>query len=134
MAKRSDAVLLWAPRVVGIVVCLFLSMFALDAFSAGKPALEAVRDFIVHVLPMVVLLGVVALSWRWEWVGGFVFTGLALAYAYVARRHLGWIALISGPLLLVGVLFLLSWSQHRRLRGVAHRNDADGSRSGRTRG
>jgi hypothetical protein len=90
MAKRSDALLLWAPRILGILVSLFLSLFALDAFGPGKSFLEAGRDYLIHVSPMLVLLGVVALSWRWEWVGGLVFTGLAVTYAYVARLHLAW--------------------------------------------
>ena len=66
MTNRSGAVLLWAPRVLGIGVCLFLSLFALDAFSGDKPAVEAVRDFLIHLSPMFLLLLVVALSWRWE--------------------------------------------------------------------
>jgi hypothetical protein len=35
------------------------------------------------------LFGVVLLSWRWEWVGGVVFSGLAIGYAYLARRRPG---------------------------------------------
>jgi hypothetical protein len=116
--KRSDGLLLWSPRVLGILVCLFLSLFALDAFSSGKSVLQAVPDFLIHVAPMVILLGVVALSWRWEWVGGVAFTGLALAYAYAARHHASWIPVVAGPLLIVGVLFLWSWSQHRRLHSA----------------
>jgi hypothetical protein len=119
MAKRSDALLLWSPRVLGIGVCVFLSLFALDALGPGKSVAQAAIDFLVHVAPMMVLLGVVALSWRWEWVGGCVFTVLALAYAYAARHHLYWIPVVSGPLLVVGILFLWSWSQHRRLHGAA---------------
>ena len=119
MAKRSDALLLWSPRVLGIVVCLYLSLFALDAFSGGKIVTQAASDFFIHVAPMLVLFGVVALSWRWEWVGGSVFTGLALTYGYVARHHLPWIAVVSGPLLVVGILFLWSWTQHRRLHNAA---------------
>ena len=98
MAKGSDALLLWSPRVLGVLVCLFLSLFALDAFSGGKPFLQATPAFLVHVAPMAVLLGVVALSWRWEWVGGLVFTSLAVAYAYMARRHASWVVGVAGPL------------------------------------
>jgi len=118
MARRSGAFLLWCPRVLGILVCLFLSLFALDAFNGAKSVGQAVTDFLIHVAPMLALLGVVVLSWRWEWVGGGVFTALALTYAYVARQHLSWIPVVSGPLLLVGVLFLWSWTQHRRLHGT----------------
>ena len=118
MPKRSDALLLWVPRILGILVCLFLSLFALDAFSGGKPVVQALRDFVIHLSPMLVLLGVVALSWRWEWIGGMVFTALALRYGYVARQHVSWVLTVAGPLLIVGLLFLLSWSQHRRIHGL----------------
>ena len=115
MASRWMLLVLWAPRLLGIAVCLFLGLFAMDAFSGGKPIPEALGDFGVHVLPVLFLLVVLAFSWRWEWVGGLVFTGIAVAYAYLARDHATWIATISGPLLLVGLLFLLSWRRHRRL-------------------
>jgi general stress protein CsbA len=65
---------------------------------------------------MLVLLFVVALSWRWEWVGALVFIGLAAAYSYMARRNPLWILGIGVPLLLVGVLFLLSWTHRRRVQ------------------
>jgi hypothetical protein len=119
MRSRPEVLLLWAPRVLGILTCLFLSLFALDAFSPGKTVSQNIGDFALHVWPIVALLGVVALSWRWEWVGGLVFSVLAVAYAYWARPHTSWVAIISGPLLVVGVLFLLSWTRHRRARAMA---------------
>jgi hypothetical protein len=52
------------------------------------------------------------LAWRREWVGAVAFTGLAAAYAYVARTHVSWIPVIGGPLLIVGVLYSVSWFSH----------------------
>lgn len=116
---RSDRLLLWSPRILGILVCLFLSLFSLDAFENGKSFIQALPDFALHVAPMLVLLAVVGVSWRREWVGGLAFTALAAAYAVFARAHADWILAISGPLLIVGSLFLWSWLQQRKLR--AHR-------------
>jgi hypothetical protein len=82
VTMRSDTLLIWTARVLGVLVCAFLSLFALDAFGGGKCLLEALPAFLIHVAPMALLLIVVVLSWRWEWVGGVVFTGLAFAYAY----------------------------------------------------
>lgn len=113
MAVRSGGLVLWAPRVAGIALCLFLSLFALDAFGPGKPLGQALPDFLVHLTPMLVLLGVVALAWRREWVGALVFVSLAVAYAYMARQHPTWVLGIGLPLLLVGLLFLASWRQRR---------------------
>jgi hypothetical protein len=43
-----------------------------------------------------------------------VFSLAAVAYAWGVRDHATWIAVVSGPLLLVGVLFLWSWARQRR--------------------
>lgn len=116
MTKQSGKLLLWSPRILGILVCLFLSEFALDAFGGGKTLIQALPEFAIHIAPMLVLLAVVGVSWRWEWVGGLVFTGLAVGYAYFARNHVAWIPVIAGPLLIVGILFSWSWLRHKELR------------------
>ncbi len=101
--------LLWGPRVLGVLVALFLGIFALDAVEEGPLA------FLVHLAPTLLLLLVVALSWRWEWIGGAVFCAVALAYAISVWPRADWILIISGPLAVVGVLFLWSWCQHVEL-------------------
>jgi hypothetical protein len=99
---------LWAPRVLGVALCLFLGMFALDAFSEGK-GWAALPDFVIHLLPALVLLAVVVASWRHPWIGGTTFLLLAVGYAMAAWSHPQWILVISGPLTFVGVLFLWAW-------------------------
>ena len=66
MNMRLGKLLLWSPRILGVPLCLFLSVFALDAFGGGKPFIQALPDFAIHVAPMLVLLAVVGVSWRWE--------------------------------------------------------------------
>jgi hypothetical protein len=78
-------------------VCLFLSLFALDAFGGGKTFIQSIPDFGIHV----------------------AFTGLAADYAYFARNHIDWILGIEGPLLIVGILFSWSWIHHGELRANA---------------
>jgi hypothetical protein len=109
MTTSSGAALLWAPRILGVLVCLFFSLFALDAFTPGAPPGQSILAFLIHVAPMAILLGIVALSWRRPWLGGLVFSLAAAAYAWVARGHATWVALVAGPLLLVGLLFVWSW-------------------------
>lgn len=114
MTASSGAALLWAPRILGLLVCLFLSLFALDAFEPGAPLRQSIPAFAIHVAPMAILLGIVALSWRRPWLGGLVFSLVAVAYAWTAREHATWVAAVSGPLLLVGALFFCSWTRQRR--------------------
>jgi hypothetical protein len=115
MTRSSARLLLWAPRVLGIATCLFVGLFALDAFS-GRPMREALADFAIHVIPALVLLLIVALSWRWEWIAGITFLAFAALYAVtMARGRMDWIVVISGPLSIVGALFLWSWHYHGEL-------------------
>lgn len=107
---------LWAPRLLGIATCLFIGMFALDAFSGNKPLSETVGDFAVHLIPAAVLLFIVVLSWRRPWIGGATFLSLAALYALtMSKGRLDWVLVISGPLLVVGVLFVWSWYEQRAL-------------------
>lgn len=116
MGTTIGRLLLWSPRILGILVSLFIGLFALDAFSQGKPLLAAVPDFIIHLIPALALLAVVAASWRRAWIGGVGFIGLAVLYATtLSRGRIDWMLVISGPLAVVGTLFLWSWRRHRGL-------------------
>src|SRR5262245_35674379 len=118
MTPTSAKLLLWSPRILGAAVCVFLGLFALDAFSGGKPLLQAVADFTIHLTPALLLVAVVAIAWRWEWLGDLAFIALAVAYGMMVNWRLDWVAVISGPLLVVGVLFLWSWRHHAELHAV----------------
>jgi hypothetical protein len=115
VTTTSARLLLWSPRVLGILLSAFLAMFALDVFNEGKTLNEALPDLAIHLLPAILLLIIIAASWRWEWVGGIAFAVLAVTYAASVRGRLDWILVISGPLLTVGVLFLWSWRYHEEL-------------------
>jgi hypothetical protein len=117
MTTTSGRLWLWTPRILGTLVSAFIGLFALDAFSGGTSFVEALPDFLIHLLPAFVLLALVGVAWRWEWIGGMAFIGLAAAYVLtVPRGRLDWILVISGPLLVVGMLYLWSWRHHRELR------------------
>ena len=110
--------LFWSPRVLTILFALFLSLFALDVFEEGYGLWETVLALFMHLIPTWIVLIVLALSWRWEWIGAVLFVALALIYAYfaVGRGHPEWIAIISGPLLLIAGLFLVNWLYRKQIR------------------
>jgi hypothetical protein len=106
---KHHTLLVWTPRILAILVTAYLALFALDAFAPGKPPAQAITDFAIHLWPAAIVLAIAALSWRWPWIGGAAFLMLAAAYAAWVNFRLDWIAAISGPLVVVGALFLLSW-------------------------
>lgn len=50
------------------------------------------------------------------WIGAVLFGGLGLFYAAIALGHPSWILVISGPLLLLALLFFISWLKRAELR------------------
>jgi hypothetical protein len=109
MSNQFHRVLRWAPRVLGLALSLFLSLFALDAFGPGKPLATAMVEFLIHLAPASVVLVAVMIAWRREWIGAVVFAAFAVGYALMVINRLDWILVISGPLFFVGLLYLVSW-------------------------
>ena len=47
----SRNLFIWGPRVLGIAVAAFLALFALDAFEEGRPVIQSLAAFAIHLLP-----------------------------------------------------------------------------------
>ncbi len=62
----------------------------------------------MHLIPTLVILIVLGIAWRWEWIGGFLFVALGVLYItlFWEPSNLPAYLLISGPLFLAGILFL----------------------------
>jgi hypothetical protein len=88
----------WMPRVLAVLMGLILALFSLDA-SGGL-------ELMMHLAPAALVFLVAAMAWRHEWFGAVAFTALALGYAIIARDHLSWVGVISGPLLAIAALYL----------------------------
>jgi hypothetical protein len=69
-----------------------------------------VADVFIHLIPALVVLALVVVSFRRPWVAGAAFIGLALAYAVTSHDRVDWILTIAGPLAILGLLFF--WSGH----------------------
>lgn len=115
MNTSTKRVVFWAPRVLGILFALFLSMFALDVFSEGYGFWETILALLIHLVPTYIVVIALVIAWRWEWVGAILFIALASFYL-IGSRRLDWSLVISGPLFLIGVLFLFNWIYRARLR------------------
>ena len=118
MKRPVKRLLFWTPRVLCILFAVFVSLFALDVFGEGYGFWGTMLALLMHLIPTGVILIVLAISWRWEWVGGILFTALGVLYLVMFWGRFHWSAylLISGPLLLVGILFLINWLYRARLR------------------
>lgn len=101
--------LYWMPRILAILYVLFLSVFALDVFGEYETWWETSVALFMHLIPSFVLVGLIFVAWRWKWVGGalLLILGIVFTIFFKTYRDLIVFLLISGPLFLIGVLFLV---------------------------
>jgi uncharacterized membrane protein len=116
MNRGAKRLLFWSPRVLCIAFALFVSLFALDVFNEGLGWWKTILALSIHLIPTAFIVAVLVVSWRWEWVGGILFIAVGILYLTRAWHHPSWIVVMSGPLFLVGALFLLNWSKRAEIR------------------
>jgi len=115
----KEMITLWSPRILCIGAILFVSMFALDSFEPGIPLSQQLINFSIHLIPTYVLLALLIVAWKWQFVGGILFTvvGIVMSpFVYsmnLHRTHSVWTSLmivlmITVPFIVVGILFILS--------------------------
>jgi hypothetical protein len=117
--KTSLKVFFWLPRIICILAILFISMFALDAFAPGHTFLQQLGDFLMHLIPSFILTALLIVAWKWELIGGIIFTVIGLGFSpfiFIHNYHMNhsfWMSLliilmINLPFVLTGFLFILS--------------------------
>lgn len=126
-SKKVNRFVYWTPRILSIIFILFLAMFSLDVFGNGYTFWETLLGLIMHNIPVFILLVLLIVAWKHEWLGAFVFILAGVLYIVqllisILRSPpyqwymLSWALMISGPSLLIGILFLINWRQKRKLK------------------
>lgn len=116
---NKTKILYWLPRILCILAILFISMFALDSFQPELSIWQQIGAFIMHLIPSFILTALLLIAWKWEYIGGIIFTIIGLVLSPLVFKHnydmnhsvwmsLGIILTITIPFALVGVLFMVS--------------------------
>jgi hypothetical protein len=110
MPTTSKRVLFWIPRILCLVFAAFISSFALHVFDERLGVSNTPLALLMHLIPTFLILACAGGFMAREWVGAVLFTALAPLYLILfwGRFHWSAYAAISGPLSLVGGLFLLN--------------------------
>ncbi|MGA2649363.1 MAG: hypothetical protein ABSF28_02515 [Terracidiphilus sp.] len=120
MSRATACLLYWSPRAFSIAFAIFLSLFALDVFNEVHGFRQTVFAFSIHLVPAMVIVAILIVAWRWEWIGTGMFSLAAVYYAVtmLSRNVKNWPAVsgISLPLLLIAAMFLICWIQRSNVR------------------
>ena len=91
----------WLPRIAGILMALFLALFALDSLREPLPQL------VMHLLPALLVVAIVAVAWKHPMVGAAAFAVCAIGYGIMTRR-VDWFLAIGLPLLVISILYAVN--------------------------
>ena len=116
MKQSVKRLLIWTPRILCILYAVFVSLFARDVFGQGSGFVQTALALLIHLVPTGVIITVLVVSWRREWLAAVVFIVAGVLYLFSTLQHPDWVLVISGPLWLIGILFFVSWLYRRELR------------------
>jgi hypothetical protein len=121
MKTPLTRLLFWTPRILCILFAGFISLFAADVLGQGNGFWQTMLALFMHLIPTWIVLIVLAIAWRREWVGAIVFVLLGVVYLVHFWGRFPWATylVISGPLFLIGILFSLDWFCGRGVRTSA---------------
>ena len=94
---------------MAILAILFMMMFSLDVFGGEEPFGRQLTGFLAHNLPAFALIIVLAISWKYEIIGGMIFLLLFFVLGIFFNSFTGnsGSLIILIPFLLAGAMFIL---------------------------
>ena len=113
---KAKKVLFWLPRILAIIFILFISLFSLDSFSTSDPFWKELIGFLIHLVPIYLLIGLLILSWKYKRIGGILYVVLAIIFTifFDTYEHIFSFLFISLPVLIIGLLFIYSYYCKRK--------------------
>ena len=108
--------LFWTPRILSILFAAFLGIFAADVFSETRGFWSTAVALLLHLIPSVLILLILVLAWRREWLGGAFYLAFGVLYLVASWGTSDWIGYgaISAPLVVIAFFFFAHWWLLRR--------------------
>lgn len=102
-------ILYWFPRILAILSILVMLLFSFDSFGGDVPAGKQILGFLMHNIPVFVLIIILVIAWKYEVIGGALFIIAFIALGIFFKSFSGNPAslIIIAPLLIAGALFIL---------------------------
>jgi len=131
--KTNIIVLHWTPRIISILAIIFISLFALDSCSPDLTIWQQIGAFLIHLIPSFVLIALLIVAWKWEFIGGIIYTLIGLGFSPIIFLHnykmnqsvwhsLTTILIITIPFVIVGILFIVSNKKKKKNLSSATEN------------
>jgi|GEM_PF-4132778 len=105
--RKIREALFWTPRVMLILLTVFVSLLALDVFNMNYDYKTTIITLIIYLVPVYILVFILAVAWKWEYMGAGLLTLVGLAYIWLALGRMDTLAALIIPIimLITSILF-----------------------------
>jgi len=109
--------ILWTPRVLAMVLVLFLASFAMDVYLEGNDFLQTSEAFILHLIPAFCAAAILVIGWHRDGLASIGFLILSVAYfiALSGWKHFPETLILTLPPLGISLAF---YARMRLLKGT----------------
>lgn len=127
--KKISKTLYWAPRILAVMLLLFLTLFSFDVFDSCIGIAECFFAMVLHNIIVFILAILLWLSWKREWIGAITFVVAGLLYisllvisAIIEKNFewylISWSMILAGPAFIIAYLFWKNWKKkvHRTFK------------------
>ena len=100
---------LWFPRIVVMLIIVFLSMFSADLFDERLGFWQLMLGLLMHNIPSIILLLILILTWKKPLLAGLLIIAIGIIMTIYFRHYTRWdiFFVIEFPVLLVGGSYLV---------------------------
>ena len=124
MSDKGQKIFYWFPRIVGIICSLFCFILAFGVFAEEDwTPLEKTIGFLMQLIPFLIMIILLLIAWKWEFIGGisYILLGIAIIVYMILFRPERWYNsfILSGPLFFVGLLFIIHYLIFEKKKSIS---------------
>ncbi len=101
----------WTPRIAGILIIFFISLFSLDVFEMPGTFLQKLGGLLIHNIPSIAMLAILLIAWKRPVIGFVSFSVAAVLFTAFFVKSVFSVNLFIFvlPNLLIATLFYADW-------------------------
>jgi hypothetical protein len=105
----KEKTLYWVPRILTVIALLFMLMFSFDVFDGNESMGRKLLGFLMHNIPVLILIVILIIAWKWEFAGGIFFIVAFIVSCFFFHSFTGnpGSLIVTSPFLITGILFLV---------------------------
>lgn len=112
-----NKLIVWAPRILSILLIFVMFMFSFDVFESDDIWYRIALGFLIHNIPVFVLTISLIIAWKQPLIGAIVFIAAGIFYSVFMLIQGGFemieaVLTLGLPAIIIGVLFGLTRKLH----------------------